>query len=102
MEPLEKLKNKIFAKKSGAEATELTSILDLAREFGALGDVLGREFEVYDKEGKRVYTIKQVPMKLPQLNNLIKELIILKQIDIDNQQKMLGGKNKGVPKKIGK
>jgi len=101
MNPIEKLQGKIFGGKSAAEATELTSILDLARDFGALGDILGREFKVYDKEGNLVYTIKQDSMKLSQLNNLIKEHIVLKKIDNENQQKMLGG-SKGVSKVKGK
>lgn len=99
-QPLEKLKNKIFSKKSGAETTELTSIVDLARELGAIGDILGREFEVYDKEGKLAYTVKQKSMKLSLLNSLLKELIILKKIDADNQSKMFDGTNKGVPKRL--
>jgi hypothetical protein len=97
MNPIEKLQSKIFAKKSGAEATELTSLLDFSREFGTLGDILGREFEVKDKEGKLVYTIEQLPMKIPQLNNLLKEFSVLKQIDFENQQKAFGTKG-GIPK----
>lgn len=102
MGPIEKLQGKIFGGKNGAEATELTSILDLARDFGALGDIIGREFKVYNKEGELVYTIKQDSMKLSQLNNLIREHVILKKIDNENQMKMFGAGNKSSIKKMGK
>jgi hypothetical protein len=98
---IEQLKERIFTSKK-TEATELTNILELAREFGALGEILGREFEVYNKKGELEYRIKQIPISVLQLNYLLKELYVLKKLDAENEAAKFGGKGRDVPKKLGK
>ncbi len=44
------------------------------KELGALPDIIGRDFEVKNKQGEIVYTIRQKPMKTSALMLLMKEL----------------------------
>jgi len=97
--PLNKLKDRIFNKKG--KTTELTDLLDMAREFNCLGEIIGRNFEVTDKNGNLLYNIKQKPIAIKQVNTLLKEFLVLKKIDFEREQMMFGGK-KGIrlnPKK---
>jgi len=91
------LKNRIF-KKSGTAKTGLTDVIGLIKEFGCLPEIIGREYEARSPEGDLLFTLKQKPIKLKQLNNLLKELDTLNQIESENAIK-----NKGrLPKKLGR
>lgn len=74
---LQKLQSRVSSKNKSK--TPIESVVDLIREFSCLSDVIGREFEVFDAEGKLKYTIKQKPISSIQLNVLINELGDLKQ-----------------------
>ncbi len=93
-QPLEQLKNRVLKKKGATKLTALTNILDMAREFGCLGEIIGRDFEVLDKDGNLIQTIRQKPMKVKQLNNLIKEFVVLKKLD-DEKEAAKWGVKKG-------
>jgi len=54
--------------------------------------VIGRTFEVYDKDDNLVYTVRQRPIKLTQLNVLLKEVNTLKNIDAENEAVKWGSK----------
>ena len=92
---LEDLKNRILGKKRGLKETELTNLLDMVREFSCLGEVIGREFEIRDSKGKVVYTIHQKPMAVKQMNNLLKEFVVLKGLDNKREAAKWGNKDKG-------
>lgn len=97
MNQLEKLRNRVVNKRDSVSETELTNILDMAREFSCLGEIIGREFEVFDKDGKLIQTIKQKPIKVKQLNNLLKEFVVLKHLDA-KQEAAKWGNNKSIKK----
>lgn len=84
------LKERILGKKS--ESSGLTNLMELIREFGCFGDILGRDFEVKDKSGELVYTIRQKPMAIKQMNVLMKELYILKKLDNKSEAAKWGKK----------
>lgn len=90
MSQVSKLKDRILKKKS--EETGLTGILELIRDLGCFGDVVGRTFEVLDTNGDLVYTIRQKPMAIKQLNTLLDELHILKSIDNEREAAKWGKK----------
>lgn len=97
---IENLKNQVLHKKD-IERTVLTDVLDLAREFSCLGEIIGRKYEVRDAEGKLIATIVQKPIALKQLNVVMKELSNLKKIDAEIEAKKFGGK-KGMRKLKGR
>ena len=66
---VDSLKDRILAGKS--QTSELTNILELVREFGCFGDIVGRDSDVRDKGGELVYTIRQKPMAIKQMNILL-------------------------------
>lgn len=65
-EQIDKLRNKVFGKEKKTSLSE--TLVSLARETSGLGDLLGKEYEVYDPNGKLVFRIKQKPLKTVQLN----------------------------------
>lgn len=81
--------------------TPLTWLFDLARGFNCLGEILGRTLEVRDPKGNLVYTITQKPIKLKQLNCLLKEYAVLKQIDAEIENKKWGS-SKTPQKRLGR
>lgn len=83
------LRSRILKNKS--KGTGLTSILELIREFGCLSDIIGRDFEIL-KEGKVVYTIRQKPISIKQINTLLEELNVLKRIDNEREAAKWGKK----------
>ncbi|KKL93997.1 hypothetical protein LCGC14_1869110 [marine sediment metagenome] len=97
--PIERLKERILEKKGSQKETELTIMLDMVREFGCLGEIIGREFEVRDPNGKLIYTISQKPIAIKQMNTLIKEFGVLKRKDDEKEAAKWNTKGKG---KIGK
>lgn len=64
---------------SDQKTDPLTGFVDFLREFGSLGDVLGREFEVKTPEGELKYIIHQKAINMPQLMILTEELAKLKE-----------------------
>jgi len=100
-EQVQDLKDKIFGKKSKIKTTGITNIMDAVRQFSCLDSILGRNFEVRDAAGKLVYTIRQKPIALKQLNTILKELEILKNLDAEAEAKKFGSK-KGSGKRLGK
>jgi hypothetical protein len=84
------LKSRILKHKS--QGTGLTSILELIREFGCLSDIVGRDFEIMDKKGNVVYTIRQKPIGIKQMNTLLEELHVLKKIDNEKEAAKWGKK----------
>ena len=90
MNPIDRLKDRVFSKRQGR--TGLTDIIDAARSFGALGDMLGRDYEVRDADGKVVATIHQKAIQVRQLNLVLKELSTLKKEDNEREAAKWGGK----------
>jgi len=89
MNPVNKLKNRILNK---SKTSELTGIIELVRELGCLSDIIGRNFEITDSDGKVVYNVKQKPMTLKQMNVLLKELYTLKKLDNEREAAKWGKK----------
>lgn len=83
MSQVNKLKERIL--KNKPQGTELTNIIELVREFGCLSDIIGRDFEISDSKGDVVYTIRQKPMSIKQMNKLLEELYVLKKIDNERE-----------------
>ncbi len=94
MNPLDNLKERILGNKS-SNWTELTALLDLTREFGCLGEILGRDFEVRNPEGKLIANIRQKPIATIQLNKLLKEFQVLKKMDHEQEAAKWGAKKGG-------
>ncbi len=92
---LEGLKNLVMGKKSGFKETELTDILDMAREFGCLGEIIGRDFEIRNPKGELVYVVHQKPIAIIQVNNLLKEFVVIKNLDAKREAAKFGSKGKG-------
>lgn len=95
---INRLKERVLSKKGKYKETELTTILDMVREFSCLGEIIGRDFEIRDKEGKLIYIIHQKPMAIRQMNALLKEFAILKKIDAEREAAKWGVKGKGIPR----
>jgi hypothetical protein len=93
--PIEQLKDRVLNKKGKSSRTELTDILDMVREFQCLGEIIGRDFEVRNAKGELIYTIRQKPIAIKQLNTLLKEASILKNEDAERENAKWGGKGKG-------
>jgi len=93
--PIENLKERILDKKGSQKGTELTAILNMAREFSCLGEIIGRDFEVKDSNGKVIYTISQKPIAIKQMNTLLKEFSVLKRIDDEREAAKWDTKGKG-------
>ena len=100
--PIENLKERVLGKKNKYRETELTSILDMVREFSCLGEIIGRDFEIRDSGGKVIYTIRQKPMAIKQMNTLLKEFAILKRMDDEREAAKWGSKGKGKLNRRGK
>lgn len=96
--PIQRLKERIFEKKGSKKETELTTILDMVREFSCLGEIIGREFEVKDSEGKVIYTISQKPIAIKQMNTLIREFAVLKRMDDEKEAAKWSTKGKNKPR----
>ena len=92
--PIEKLKERILEKKGTKKQTELTPILNMVREFGCLGEIMGREFEVKNSDGKIIYTIQQKPMAIKQMNTLLREFATLKRMDEEQEAAKWNSKGK--------
>ncbi|KKM53671.1 hypothetical protein LCGC14_1554090 [marine sediment metagenome] len=79
---LDNLKEKLLQKGS-EEGNLTTSLYYLVKELKCLPEILGREFEVeYDKKG-RIKRIRQLPMSIPTLMILLKEM----ETDYKRQEK---------------
>jgi hypothetical protein len=85
MKSLNDLKNKILGKDE--KYGPLVDIIDLSRELGCIGEILGKDFEVYDKNNNLVYRIRQKSISVDQLNTLLKELSNLRKRDQENSKK---------------
>ena len=85
---IQKLKNKVLGKSKKEEFTSTTYLVDLAREMGSLGDVLGRRFVVKNNEGKQIYKITQEPLKLTQINKLLKELYTIRLNEVKKEKNL--------------
>lgn len=98
-EVLKKLRNKIFGKGKDEEESGLTGIIELARGLSCLPDIIGRDYEIRDPKGKLVYTIRQKPMTIKQLNSLLKEFHLVQKRDSEKEAAKWGGGSKGkIPK----
>lgn len=87
---VESLRERVLQKKQSQSG--LTGILELIRELGCFGDIIGREFEVQDKKGEVVYTVTQKPMAIKQMNTLLEELHTLKKLDNEREAAKWGKK----------
>lgn len=76
---LDNLKKKL---QSSGDNT-VTSLYALIKELKCLPEIVGRDYEVFDKDGKLIYRIRQKPMKIPTLFTLFHEL----EADYERQQK---------------
>ena len=97
--PINRLKERILEKKGTKKETELTTMLNMVREFSCLGEIIGREFEVKDSKGKVIYTISQKPMAIKQMNTLIREFAVLKRIDDEKEAAKWNAKGKNKPRR---
>ena len=87
--PLDALKSRIFHK-GAKDNTELSGIIRTARELSCIGEIIGRDYEVRDSKGNLVYTIRQKPMAMKQLNLLLKEVHGLLKQDAEAEAKKWG------------
>ena len=94
MGQLENLKNRVFGKKRSVTETKLTGMMEMARGFGCIGEIIGRDYEILDKSGNVIYTIRQKPMKVKQMRSLVKEFIVLKRLDHEYEVAKMGGNKK--------
>jgi hypothetical protein len=92
MNQLNKLKNKVLSSNK-SKYTFFTSLVEFCKEFSCLSELLGREFEVRDSEGKIKYTVYQKPLKLNQLSILMEEYVNLKKLEAEAQKEAVN-KNK--------
>ncbi len=93
---ISELKERVLGNKSKHSETELTSLLNMAREFSCLGEIIGREFEVKDSNNKIIYTIIQKPMSISQMRIVVREFFKLKSMDNRIEAEKFGVKgNKG-------
>jgi len=98
-EQLKKLRNKIFGEKGGVKKqSELTNILELARGLNCLPDILGRDYEIRDPKGNLVYTLRQKPMAIKQLNTLLKEFELIQKRDNEREAAKWGGSKGKIPR----
>lgn len=96
---LKKLRNKVFGKSKDEEESGLTGIIELARGLSCLPDIIGRDYEIRDPKGKLVYTIRQKPMAIKQLNSLLKEFHLVQKRDNEKEAAKWGSGSKGkIPK----
>ena len=100
--PIEKLRERILSKKGKNKETELTSILDMVREFSCLGEIIGRDFEIKDIDGKLIYNIHQKPMAMKQVNKLLEVFAVLKKLDNEREAAKWGDKGNNKFKGRGK
>jgi len=100
--PINQLKERVLGNKKKDQETELTSILDMAREFGCLGEIVGRDFEIRDTKGSVLYNIHQKPITIKQLKVLLKEFVILKRLDNEQEAAKWGTKGKNAPRLNGR
>lgn len=77
LEDLEKLNKKIYDKTKKVTPSE--ALIDMARELGCLSDILGRDYEILDPQGKLLATIRQKPLKILQINTLLEVLARLRE-----------------------
>lgn len=96
--PIDRLKERVLGKKGKYSETKLTGLLYVVREFGCLGEIIGRNFEIIDSKGKLIYTIRQKPMAICQLNVLLKEFEVIKRLDNEIEAKKWGAGRKGTQK----
>ena len=89
--------NKIL-KKGTEDKSELTDIMSLVKELGCLPEVLGRDYEVISPNGDLICTIRQKPISMKQLNNLLKELETLHKVEKENEK----GGGKSLPNMLNK
>jgi hypothetical protein len=87
MSKIETLKQKLLEKESKVQITNLTRVVNLMKQLGIGGEIIGREFEVYDKNGELVYTIIQKPFLVNQINVLENELKILAELEKEEYEK---------------
>ena len=97
LDQISNLKNRIFGKKGQGKQTELTGIMEMVRGFSCLGEIIGRDFEVKNPKGKVIYTIRQKPITLAQMNKLLKEFDVLMRLDAERENAKWGSK-KGMPR----
>ena len=90
--PIQRLRKRVLGGKDKSSSNALTNILDMTREFGCLGEIIGRDFEIKDSKGKVLYLIHQKPMAIKQMNILLKEFASLKKIDDEREAKKWGTK----------
>lgn len=90
--PVEQLKDRVLSKSGTGKQSDITCLLELARGFGCLGEIIGREFEVKDNQGRIVYTISQRPMAIKQVNTLLKEFEIILRLDNEREAAKWGTK----------
>lgn len=93
---LKKLKGKVFGKSNEIDDGGINSIIEMAKGLGCLPDIIGRDYEVKDASGKIIYTIRQKPMSIKQMNTLLKEFnkIQIKEDKRENEKFGMGSKNK--------
>jgi len=92
---IDNLRNRVRSNKDSAgKQSELTPIIELVRGLGCLSDIIGRDFEIRNPKGKLVYTIRQKPIKLKQLNVLLEEFNVVQKLEAERESSKWGGGKK--------
>lgn len=69
--PIQSIRDRIEGKKANSDVENVVAFM---RELGGVGDIVGRDFEVLDPDGKLIATIRMKPMPLAKFNILLKAL----------------------------
>lgn len=72
LDKVNQIRDRVKNKNSVLSSVDI--LVDCARELGCLSDIIGREYEITDNAGNIIARIHQKPMKLLQLNTILKSL----------------------------
>jgi hypothetical protein len=65
------------ARELSEQSSITTEVLRLSHHLGVVGDLLGREFSVYDSSGSLRYVVRQRPINLVQIQGLLHDARIM-------------------------
>lgn len=86
---LDKIRNKVQGNETNITLADEQFLL--AKELGCLGEIIGRDFEFIEKNGK-IVGFKQLPMKIPTYINLMRAFIKFKEEEEKQMKKSRRGK----------
>lgn len=86
---LDKIRNKVQGNETNITLADEQFML--TKELGCLGEIIGRDFEFIEKNGK-IVGFKQLPMKIPTYINLMRAFIKFKEEEEKQMKKSRRGK----------